>query len=303
MKKILIGILVIDRPKTTRKCLQQLFKNTDRNAFVLCVVDNNSNDETKSMLQEYRKDIDVLIENPFNHGCAFSVNQYLALRMPGMHALDLNADFHILTDEWLPLMLKIIDYPDIGIVAGRRPDLFYDPGTGTEPIPGSDLLFSDPGRFQYYKANIRILKRDDIFLEWDIVNNTIIYPFAMMKDTLIDEIGGMNEQLGIDDINYSYRVKLVGKKCVYIPNAVGLQPHGAEPQNHPEYKANRELVMMNWLEYEMQIQNPELLSIYCGSRFIPGSISDKVYQRRSDANYEFFKNYKKRNELLNAKTL
>jgi GT2 family glycosyltransferase len=177
-------------------------------------------------------------------------------------------------------MLKIISYPDIGIASGRRPDLFYD-----------------PGRFQYFKDNFEILERDGVFLEWDKVNNSVIYPWAMMSSELIEEVGYMSEDLGIDDVEYSYRVKRVNKKCVYIPNVVLLQPHGEEPQNHPEYAANRELVMMNWNEYQIRIQNPGAHPVYRGSRFIPGSITDPKYQARSDANYEFFKNYLKMKKM------
>jgi GT2 family glycosyltransferase len=199
--------------------------------------------------------------------------------MPGMHCLDVNADAHILVDDWLPMMLRVINEKDIGVASGKRPDLFYD-----------------DGRYQYYRDCFTVINRGGEAVEWDKVNNSIIFPWAMMKSDLIEEIGYMNEKTCIDDINYCVRVAAVGKKCVYIPNVVILQPHGEEPQNHPEYKANREMVMMHWSEH-IATSTIETVTVGCGSRFIPGSITDPVYQRASDANYNFFKNYKRTHGL------
>jgi GT2 family glycosyltransferase len=283
--KILIGIMVIDRPIMTDKCFQHLFAHTDRSQYTLVVIDNNSNDQTKDVLLKYQKDIDCLVTNPFNVGTAFGVNEYMAFRKPGQHVLNVNVDAHILVDDWLQIMLQVINYPDIATASGRR-----------------SSYWSDPKRFTYFTKNIGVVERDGVILEHDVTLNQTIFPWTMIKSSVIEQIGYMNESTCIDDLDYTARISGLGLKNVYVPDVVIWQPHTTEQhnegQNHPEYKANREMVDSHWpmliaAEQEYKVFKVKL---YKGSRFVPESITEEFYQRASDRNFDFFKNYKRNHE-------
>jgi glycosyltransferase involved in cell wall biosynthesis len=107
--KVLVGTAVIDRPETTERFFNFFIEHSDLNRFYWIVVDNNSNAETKAILQKYRQYYQVLIENPFNTGVAFSINQCLAHRLPGQHYLNTNVDSWIMTHDWLDIMLHFVN--------------------------------------------------------------------------------------------------------------------------------------------------------------------------------------------------
>ena len=271
---VLVGIMVIDRPLTTEKCFKQLFKMTNRKDMTIVVIDNNSNTQTKDVLEKYRKDLDIIVHNDFNIGCAFGVNQYMSYRVPGQHVININVDAHILVEDWLPTMLKVINWEDMGTVSGRRPTLWFD-----------------QGRWDIYKNHAVIEEREGIFVEH--VQNQIIGPWWMLKGEVIDKIGYMNESTCIDDIDHSVRVTRLGLKNVYLPDVVILQPQD-EVQSHPEYKANRTMVLQNWERHIAILSQYNKENLYCGSRFVKGSIADKTYQEMSDKNWIFFKEWSKR---------
>src|SRR3972149_10399356 len=106
MVPVILGILCIDRPHTTEKCIQHLLK-WNRNKFIFVAVDNNSNAETKEVLEKYRKDLDLIITNDFNTGCTFAMNQYMVLREPGQHLMKVDVDAHVVTHDWLDILLSL----------------------------------------------------------------------------------------------------------------------------------------------------------------------------------------------------
>jgi GT2 family glycosyltransferase len=281
--KLLIGILVIDRPKMTDKCFEHLIQNTDMSQVEIVVVDNNSNGLTKSVLDKYEKYFHCRINNIFNHGTAFGVNQYMSCRQPGQNVLNVNCDAHILVDDWLPTMLKVINDPDLATVSGRR-----------------SSFWSEGNRSEYFKKNIETEERYGIAIEHDKKENQVIFPWTMIKGSVIDKLGYMNEATCIDDIDYTSRIWGMGLKNVYVPEVVIWQPRTQEQhdegQNHLEYTANKELILHYLPTFEKNRQEYEVFKVklYKGSRFIPGSITEEFYQRASDRNYEFFKNYSKR---------
>ncbi len=272
MADTLIGILVIDRPITTERCLKHLFQNTKRSDYELVVVDNNSNEKTKELLWKYNKEIDFLITNPFNTGCALGLNQYLACRSPNQDVVNLNADVFILVDDWLPTLRKVTSYDDIGTASGRRPTFWYD-----------------QGRFEYLKKYVTIEERNNIFIEDAEI---MIFPFILIRQEVLNTIGFINEAINIDDLDYCARVRALGLKTVYVPDVVCLQTH-EEKQEHPQYGANRDLVIKHWTEHQNLRKNfVPGFAYYCGTRFKEGTIGDNIeYQKMSDENWEFFKNY------------
>jgi glycosyltransferase involved in cell wall biosynthesis len=287
MIPVILGILVIDRPKTTEKCIQQLLK-WNRDKFIFVVVDNNSNEETKDVLQKYKKDLDLLITNDCNVGCSFAMNQYMSMREPGQHFMKVDVDAHVISPDWMDLLLMIAKEPDLGIIMGRRPNFWHT-----------------DERFRYFS---KFVKRDTRgYIPVEIVTNPMgcVWPFGLIKSELIDKIGYVNEALCIDDLEYGARAYLVHMAPVYLPDVVITQWYHTskhpdlEEQHHPEYASYHALFEMHKEEYlsffDTYVKGN---NIYCGSRFDLGSISDTEYQRKSDANWDFCKNYLKNKREL-----
>lgn len=276
--KVLLGMLVIDRPKTTEKCIQHIINHTNLDDIIWVVIDNNSNQETKDILEKYSNYFAHIIHNDFNIGTAFGVNQYLQFRVPEQHALNVNVDAHILVDDWLPTMLSILELDPIGTVSGRRPTFWYD----------------TPQRIEMMRNNLEWGIINNVFIEWPITNQ-IIFPFTFIKGSILDKIGYMNEATCMDDLDFVARVTALRKKNVYLPDIVILQPQDEE-QYHLEYKANREVINKRYPEF---VNDVSLYSkgeaLFRGTRFKPETMTFE-YQQKSDENWEWFRNYKEKNE-------
>ncbi len=275
---VLLGMLVIDRPHTTEQCIQQIIKHTDLEKVSWVVIDNNSNQETKDVLDKYAYLFSNVIHNPFNVGTAFGVNQYLQFREPGQHVLNCNVDAHIIVDNWLELMMMVIEHPELGTVSGRRPTFWIDDGDHFTAM--KDYLM--PGRLA------------GIWLEW-LTTNQIIFPWTMIKGSVLDALGFMNEYTCMDDADFVQRVTMLSLKNIYIPQIVILQPQG-EPQGHPEYTANKTIISRYDADYfTLQEHYKRGERLYCGTRFQPNTITDEDYRNRSNTNWELFKTYAKNN--------
>lgn len=271
--KILVGTPVIDRPETTAMFFDFFLEHSDLSKFYWVVVDNNSNEETKEVLRRYRKYYQVLIENPFNTGVAFSINQCLTHRLPGQHYLNTNVDSWIMTHGWLDTMMHFVDKPWTGIVSGRRPALWTDP--------------SDPERLEFYRKNVIIKEIDNFIVELP-KDNSMVFPWCLIKGTVLDQLGFMDEDLNVDDVDFTKRVLALNLVNVYIPDVCILQYH-TESQRHPEYRAYRELVAKAVPIIMETKYGPPIR--YRGTRFLPETITDDDYRAASERNYNFFEHY------------
>ncbi len=297
MQKIMLGIAVIDRPKTTEKCLQHILRSDIRDRLSIIVVDNNSNEETKEVLQKYEKDIDLIITNDFNVGCTFAVNQWLALREPGQYCMKVDADAYILTPDWLDIMLHVfaqknplletgLEKHRLGFVMGRRPAFWTD----------------SPQRRAFYVGQRVVCFHIGLYAVEVIGSDGVIWPWVMFNPELLDTIGYMNEAANTDDVDFSCRAAAVSYLGCYIPDVVIFQ--NAHEPGHPEfenqyhsqydaYKKCWESGRKKYWEDNYYIKYKLYQTIYCGTRFLLGSITDPEYQEMSNKNWEFMKNYKK----------
>ncbi len=159
-KPIDIVLITWYRPELTKMVIEAIHQNTKRENFNLIVVDNNSPQEMKDMLQEYvDKDyIDNLIVNEFNKGLEPARNQGLA---------DVESDLFICADndclpprmvdgkDWVERMVELMDNnPEYAAISLRTQVMI---GTGN-PFDGHEqeeiLDFPHPG------GSYRIMRTD-----------------------------------------------------------------------------------------------------------------------------------------------
>ncbi len=274
MKKVLVGLVAIDRPKTTKECLERLFHFTNRDSFELVIVDNGSNEETASILRGYEKECKAFFRYEFNSGCVFGINRWMSCRDKDQHCIDINADVHLYS-TWVDQMLSVISDDDIGVVAGRRPEFWID-------RPEKLSMFKSPTVYPE--------KRHGLWCEF-VRNNLIIGPFWMMKADLINDIGFMNEANGYDDVDHGYRVQATGLKSCYVTDILFKQPQNEE-QYHPQYGSHKALLNKNGALYRKNLaQYAKGENLYCGTRFLSDTMKDEEYTKLSDENWEFLKRW------------
>lgn len=282
MTKVILGVLIIDRPKTTDMCMQQLLK-WNRQGLTIVMCDNNSNEETKEVIEKYRKDVDLIMTYPCNTGCVFPMNAYMALRLPGQHFMKIDVDAHIQTPDWLEQMLGVAEEKDIGIIMGRRPTFWSERRE----------------RQIYFGQSVKLERRGRYYLE---ITDDIgaVWPWGMIKSEVIDTIGYLNEAMCIDDIEYCPRAHAVGFKSAYVPDVMIYQHYHQlghpfyEEQHHPQYGAYHDLLTKYSMEYREKLWDYRSgKDLWKGTRFKPETINDPEYKRRSDENWEFFHTYGK----------
>jgi len=280
--KPLVGLLVIDRPKTTRRCIQAILKTVDRKSFDWVVVDNGSNDQTQDMLSHYRSEFDQLVRYDWNTGCTFGTNKWMSFRQPGQHCMSLNADTWVQSEGWLKAMLDVLEEPGIGIVAGRRPEFWID----------------TPGRFNFLRSgNVEPREIRGHWCEM-VAGGAVIMPFTMIRGEVVDQIGFMNESTNADDIDYNPRVFISGWQTCYCTDIIFYQPQD-EAQNHRGYDANRALLNKCLQRYQADLQRYHLTkSVYRGTRFLPETMNDPLYTSMSDTNWKFFREWDEKCESL-----
>lgn len=273
--KNLLGILVLDRPKTTELCLSHLLATQDRKQFDIILIDNHSNEATQEVLKKYEPEVEEVIHNDWNVGYCFGVNQWLAKRDVGQHCVQIDSDLIMVSPDWWGIAKRILDDPDIGMVAGRRPTAWID----------------RPEKREGYK-NLDFELRHGLWLEVP-KNNFLIAPILIYKGELLDSMGFENEASGYGDLESPFRVRALGYKSVYIPDMLLYQlSNDWEVYDHPQRGAHMALLQRNAGINQYYIQQyTQGKKLYCGTRWLSETMTDAEYIRQSNENFEFHKNW------------
>ena len=222
MNRVAIIILNWNGIADTLECLDSLQEQSYKN-FTILVVDNGSTDNSKELLEDYKKKNPKNIEiiyNPKNFGFAGGVNTGIEWALNDNYdGVALFNNDAVADKDWLANLVKAIEPKEIGISTGlllRRDGKTID-STGdwysnwglpfprnrdnkTSEAPTSDeLVFGATGGASLYKTEM--LREIGLFDE-DF--------FAYYEDTDI-----------------SFRAQLAGWKVVYTPKAVAYHEQGA----------------------------------------------------------------------------
>jgi GT2 family glycosyltransferase len=279
MQQIIVNIAVINRPKTSDRCIRQFLEASKncRDKIVLIVQDQNSNDETKELLYARRKDFDIFKEWEWNIGCAFEINYAMSMVELGQHFLDVNSDVFLYSEDWFDILMTLTKEPDLGVVAGRRPEFWVD----------------RPEKFRMYQSGMVIPeKRGKYWLEF-VKNGLILGPFWFITWPVIEEVGYMNEKNLIDDIDYYQRVNKTKWKSAYALDILMRQGHDLEQQDHPQYGSHKAALNRVQGLFQDEILKYARGDIYRGTRFLPLTIMDEDYKKWSDYNWEWFRSWGK----------
>ncbi len=207
-------------PKDTVRCIEALKKQTIAERMNIIVVDNHSEDESSGWFRaRYGKDSSVrCIEERKNVGYGRGNNAALPF-LESEFVLIINPD-NVLPPDGIERMLAVLERrTDAGIVG---PALVYPDG-GIRPsarrFPNIlDLckkrLFPAAWQKKYEEWMNTIRLENEVEVDW------LVGACLLLRTDLLRSLGGFDRRffLFFEDIDLCRRIRLLGKRVLYLPN-------------------------------------------------------------------------------------
>jgi len=198
--------------------LRSVFDSTGDFKFEIFVVDNNSSDNTVSVIKKNFPQVKLIV-NSSNNGFAKANNQAIE-ESSGRYVLLLNPDMRVFP-ETLSDMVKYMDTHPYALVAGCK--LIDQEGKNVPHVRRFPRLFDQlmillkvphlfPGVLNKY------LMRDFDY-ENEAQVDSIRGSFFMIRREVIDQLGGLDERFFIwfEEVDYCKQAADRGMKVVYTP--------------------------------------------------------------------------------------
>ncbi len=218
-----------------RRCLQSVFDSKHSLSVAVCVVDNNSPDNSASMVRQ-NFPLVQLIENVNNVGYPAANNQGMLLlgvnhlepsKRP-RYVLLLNPDTEVPADAFANLVNYLDRNQEVGVLGPKliMPDgnldlacrrSFPTPEVSFYRLSGLGRIFPHSRRFGRY--NMTYLDEDQLS-EVD----SVVGAFMMVRGSAIDRVGLMDERFWMygEDLDWAKRIKDAGWIVVYYPEVTVL---------------------------------------------------------------------------------
>ncbi|MDJ0554400.1 MAG: glycosyltransferase [Microcoleaceae cyanobacterium MO_207.B10] len=218
--EISIIIILYNRAEITLSCLYSLLRNPFQ-SFELILVDNNSTDTTRQLLQQINGA--KIILNHQNLHYLLGCNQGSKVA-EGNHLLFLNNDAQVLGNS-IPSALNIIkSSDDIGAVGGK---LILPDGTLQE---AGSIIWQDGTCLGYGRGNSPTAPEYQFQRTVDYCSGA----FLLTRRDLFFQLGGFDEDYQpayFEETDYCVRLQKLGKKIIYDPNVNILHYEFASSSN------------------------------------------------------------------------
>ena len=220
MKKLSIIIISYNSEKYIGTCLESL-KNCGVVNYEIIVVDNNSEDKTAQIVQNYKMTIDhiIFVQNKNNFGFAKACNQGVKMAK-GKYILFLNPDTIVQPGALKILVNNIEKNPDIGVIGPMllNPDRSLQYSIGKYPTIVNIIADRIPIINKiFYTEQIR----HKAFYSYTREPDWICGAALMVRKSIFSAIGGFSQKYFMygEDIDLCFNVKRSGYQIMYIPNA------------------------------------------------------------------------------------
>lgn len=194
-----------NRSQYTRETLLSLMETVNFKNNRLIIVDNDSCEETKQILNSYaNKSFIQVITNDTNVGTAKAINQAWAKRQPNEVLIKIDNDVVINNYGWIEDMETAMRLGGYGIVGLKRKDLMQHPNAKDN-----------------WKTQLKMLPHEK-GEAWIVVEESedIMGTVQMFNPSLINKMGGLMQAgvYGFDDTLACIRAKLLGYKLAFLPH-------------------------------------------------------------------------------------
>ena len=235
-KEFDVSVIIVNwnAGKFLQETIESLYNKTQNLNFEIYVFDNNSvkTDESFLYLNKLsQKENITIIKSESNLGFA-KANNIVMQKAQGRNFLILNPDV-VFKNNVIKILSDYLDSnSDVGMVGPKvlNPDgTFQQPCLRGRPYP-MDTLFhligfakAFPSCKFFNRYALWNLNRDEINECWGLSGCCM-----MVKKSLFDEIGGMDEQFFMyqEETDWGLRTKYIGKKIIYNPNAKVIHYQG-----------------------------------------------------------------------------
>ena len=225
-----ISILTFNQWASTLRLFESLFKNTLNEYRVVTVFDNNSTDETRTELNKYSDEVNI-IHNKENIG--FGPGHNLVIRKSHAdYIVIMNNDIEV-PKNWLNDLITVAESDkQIGLVSPIN-------RTGRRLILGGKLTEGGNGK--------HVHKGEGIELDW------LQASCLLVKKEVFDRIGLFDEQFEMgyyEDVDFCLRAKEAGFKLVCAENVIIEHYEGvtSKPFGLKKYQEiNREKFVKKWM--------------------------------------------------------
>ncbi len=214
--KVSIIIPVFGQTAVTLKCLKAIERHTRGLAYEVIVVDDNSDERTRLLLDQVRGI--RLIHNDVNLGFVHSCNRG-ARAAEGEYLVFLNNDTEV-THGWLSAMLRVFDQRrDCGLVGAK---LIYPDGRLQE---AGGIIWSDASGINYGNGDDPDKPEYNYLRQVDYCSGACI---ATPRE-LFKQLGGFDERYVpayYEDTDLAFRVREAGLAVYYQPAASIIHHEG-----------------------------------------------------------------------------
>ncbi|MDD2922884.1 MAG: glycosyltransferase family 2 protein [Anaerolineales bacterium] len=277
-----IVIVVWNSAKYLPRCLDSLLLQSFRD-FEVILVDNNSSDDALSGLREKYPALDLRIER-LNFNSGFSVANNIGARLARGHWLALLNPDAFPEPDWLEQLLRAAErHPAFSFFSSRqiqaeRPDMLDGEGdayhvSGLAWRRGYEMPFYAPGDVE------------EVFSPCAAA--------ALYTRSEFLEVDGFDEDFFAyhEDVDLGFRLRLIGKRCLYVPQAVVRHVGSASSGKMSDfsvYHGHRNLIwsffknMPGWL-FWAYLPLHILMNIYSMIRYSLNGRASILWRAKRDA--------------------
>ena len=222
-----VSIIIINykTPQLVIDCVNSIVEKTNNLNYEIIVVDNNSEDNSKDIIERYLDGQIIFIESKENLG--FGTGNNLGVQYArGEYLFFLNSDTVLINNAIKILYDYMISHKEVGIVGGNLYTI------DLKPSPSFSMSFD---KIEDYKDNSKWLtilknklfrhkqKKNIVFNDTDepLKVGYVYGTDMMMKKKLFDDIHGFDSDFFMyaEEEDLSYRVVESGKEIWSIPDA------------------------------------------------------------------------------------
>lgn len=226
-----------------RRCLQSVLDSVGPYTLRVCVVDNNSQDDSVAMVLKEFPDV-KLIANQVNVGYPAANNQGLrALAVGGddepRYALLLNPDTEVPTDAFAHLLAYMDAHGDVGVVGPKLvlPDGSLDLACRRGFDSMSALVYRMVGLSKLFPRSPRFARYNMTYLDEDELAevDSVVGAFMLVRVAALRGVGLLDARYWMygEDLDWAKRIKNEGWRIVYNPEVTVLHVKRASSRQNP----------------------------------------------------------------------